>query len=115
MHLAKCGEPFRILERHPLWALEIHEVTERPLPERNQRDLDIGRVPAAEDGEIRPLEMRGRANRRQDVGGQREVQHLLLDDVDQSGFPGLDPRQLLGGYALRDAPFEGELGIEVLA
>ena len=115
MHLAERGESFRILEGHPFRALEIHEVTERPLPERHQRDLNIRRVPAGQDGEVRPLEMRRRADRRQDVRGQGQVQHLLLDDVDEGGFPRLDPRQLLRGYALRDAPFQGKLGVEVFA
>src|SRR5256885_7197162 len=90
-------------------------MTERPLPERHQRDLHIGRVPAREDGEVRPFEMRRRADRRQDVRGQGQVQHLLLDDVDESGFPRLDPRQLLGGDALRDAPLQRKLGVEVFA
>ena len=115
VHLAERGESFRILEGHPFRALEIHEVTERPLPERHQRDLNIRRVPAGQDGEVRPLEMRRRADRRQDVRGQGQVQHLLLDDVDESGFPRLDPRQLLGGDALRDAPLQRKLGVEVFA
>src|SRR5206468_5114429 len=35
VHLAQRREPFRILEGHSLRALEIHEMSERPLPERN--------------------------------------------------------------------------------
>ncbi len=56
-----------------------------------------------------------RAQRAQDVGRQRQVQHLLLDHVDQGQLPGLDAGQLLLGEALLDAPLQRELGVEVLA
>src|SRR5207249_4551636 len=38
-----------------------------------------------------------------------------LDDVDDGGFPRVDPCQLLGGDALRNAPFQRKLGVEVFA
>ena len=88
---------------------------ERPLPERDQGNLDIGRIPARQDREIGPLEMGRGAKRAQDVGGQGQVQHLLLDDVDQGQFPGLDAGQLLRRDAFLDAPLQRELGVQVFA
>ena len=100
------AKAFGIVQRHPLGALQEHEVPERALPERHQRDLDVGRIPAGQDGEVGPLEMGRGPNRRQDVGGQRQVEHLLFDDVDDGQLPGLDPCQLLRCAALLDTALE---------
>src|SRR6266568_694117 len=56
-----------------------------------------------------------RAQRAQDVGRQRQVQHLLLDHVDQGQLPGLNAGQLLRCEAFLDAPLQRELSVEVLA
>src|SRR5713101_10010495 len=109
------AEALGIAQRHALGALEEHEVPQRPLAKRQQGDLDVRGIPAVQDREVGPLEMRCGPNRRQDVGGQRQVQHLLLDDVDDGELPGLDARELLRRDALLDAALEGELSVQVLA
>jgi hypothetical protein len=87
---------------------------QRPLAERHQRDLDTLGVPAGQDREVGPLKMRRRPDRRQDVGSQRQVQHLLLDHGDQRRFPGLHPGELGLGQALVQPALERELRIQVL-
>jgi hypothetical protein len=44
-----------------------------------------------------------------------QMQHLLLDDLDEGRLPGLHPGQLLRRKALVGAPLEGELGVQVFA
>ena len=85
------------------------------LAERQQGDLDVGRIPAREDREIGPIEVRRGADRSQDVGGQREMQHLLLGDVDDRLLPRVNAAELLGRYSLADVALQRELGVEVLA
>src|SRR5438876_8638794 len=55
------------------------------------------------------------AERAQDVGRQGQVQHLLLDHVDEGELPGLDAGQLLRRDAFLHAPLQGKLGVKVLA
>ena len=88
---------------------------QRPLPERQKRDLHFGRIPPRQDGQVGALEMRCGADGGQDVGGQRQVQHLLLDDVDEGGLPGLNTVQLLRRQALAGRAFERELCVQVFA
>ena len=66
----------------------------------NQRDLDARRVPAGQDRKAWPLEVGRRADSGQDVGAQGQVQHLLLDDGNQRGLPGLHPGELRRGQAV---------------
>jgi hypothetical protein len=89
-------------------------MTQRLLTERQQHDLHPRRIPPRQDRQIRALEMRRSADRGQDVGGQRQVQHLLLDDIDQRGLPRLHPRELLRGKTLGDGALERELRVQVL-
>src|ERR1700733_6954341 len=107
-------EPGRVVQRHPLGPLQVDEVAQRPLAERHQRDLHARRVPAGQDREVGPLEMRRRADGGQDVGGQRQVQHLLLDHGNQRLFPGLHPGELAVGQALIRPALERELRVQVL-
>ena len=58
--------------------------------------------------------MRRRADRGQDVGGQRQVQHLLLDDIDQRGLPRLHARELLRGETLVGGALKRELRVQIL-
>src|SRR5580700_2647921 len=58
--------------------------------------------------------MRRRADGRQDVGGQGQVQHLLLDHGDQRLFPGLHPGELVVSQALIRPALERELRVQVL-
>src|SRR2546429_760923 len=115
LHRSDRAKAFRISQRHAFGTLQEHEVAERPLPEGDQGDLDIRWIPAREDREIGPLEMGRGAERAQDVGGQGQVQHFLLDDVDQGQLPGLDAGQLPCGDAFLNAPLQRKLGVEVLA
>src|SRR5690349_25070905 len=90
-------------------------MTQRSLTEWQQRDLYSGRIPPRQDREVGALEMRCRADSGQDVGGQRQVQHLLLDDVDQRGFPCLHSCDLLRREALASGALKRELRVQVLA
>src|SRR6266511_3713310 len=54
-------------------------------------------------GKLGPLEMRRRADGRQDVRAQRKVEHLLLDHTDQRCLPGLHPVEL-GGVRPSSSP-----------
>jgi hypothetical protein len=54
----------RVVQRHPLRSFEVDEMAQRPLAEPHQRDLDARRVPAGQDREVGPLEMRRRADGR---------------------------------------------------
>jgi hypothetical protein len=65
-------------------------------------------------GKLGPLEMRRRSDSRQDVGRQRQMQHLLLDHADHRSFPGLDPHKLGRRQALVSGAFERELRVQVL-
>jgi hypothetical protein len=109
------SEARRISQRHPLWPLQVHEVAQRPLTEGQQRDLHSGRIPPRQDRQVGALEMGRRADSGQDVGGQGQVQHLLLDDVDEGGLPGLDPSELLRREALVGGALERELCVQVFA
>src|SRR6202023_584723 len=71
--------------------------------------------PAREDREIWSIKMGRCADRRQDVGGEREMQHLLLGDVDDGLLPHVDARELFGCDALADVALQGELSVQVLA
>ncbi len=46
LHRSDRAEALGIVERHALRTLEVHEVAEGALPEGDQRDLDIRRIPA---------------------------------------------------------------------
>ena len=76
-------------------------------------NLCARRIPMGQDREVGPLEMRRRPDGRQNVGGQRQVQHLLLDHADHRSFPGLHPHQLGRRQALVRAAFERELRVQV--
>ena len=75
---------------------------QRPLTERQERYLDLWWIPSRPDRQVGALEMGRGPDSGQDVGGQGQMQHLLLDDVDESGLPGLDSVQLVGREPLVD-------------
>ena len=107
-------EPFGIVDRHALGALEKREVTQRGLAERQQLDPDAGRVARRRQGEVRPREPGRGADGRQQVLDQGEVEHLLLADRHQRLAPALDRCELIRGQAFALALFERERGEEVL-
>jgi hypothetical protein len=64
-------------------------------------------------GEVGPVRVGG-PDRRQQVGGQGQMQHLLLGHLDDHDLPGGHPGQLLVAQPLISAALEGELGEQVL-
>jgi hypothetical protein len=75
------GHPLRVVGVHALRALQEHEVLQRGLTERQQRQVQAGRVVAGWVREVRPGQVRGAADGGQQVLHQGQVQHLLRGDV----------------------------------
>ncbi len=88
-------EHLGVLDVHPLRPLEEGEVAQGRLAERHQLDPHPGRVGIGGHREVRPGEARGGADRRQQVLDEREVEHLLLGDLQQRLAPALDRRELV--------------------
>jgi hypothetical protein len=99
-------------------------VAARPLALLDDRlDRPPGRGQAGDREQLGPLEDAGdrlgpgRADEHGVFavpGGQRQVQHLLLDHGDQRLFPGLHPGELAVGQALIRTALERELRVQVL-
>ena len=88
-------EPLGVLDVHALGPLEEREVAERRLAEREQLDADARRVGVGRHREVGAGEARRRADRRQQVLDEREVEHLLGADLEQRLAPALDRDELL--------------------
>jgi hypothetical protein len=61
------------------------------------------------------VQVRRRPDRGQQVGGQGQMQHLLLGHLDDHGLPSGHLGQLLAAEPFLQVPLEGELGEQVLA
>jgi hypothetical protein len=109
------GHPGGVLEVHALGALEEHEVAQRLLAERHQRQVHAGRVVAGGLREVRPGQVRGRTGGGQQVLHQRQVQHLLRADMEDVLAPALDRLRLGGGEALVGGLLQAEGRVQVLA
>jgi hypothetical protein len=107
-------EAFRVLQVHPLGAFQVDEVAQGPLAKPEQRDLHAWGVPARQDGEVRPVQVGRRPDRGEQVGGQGQMQHLLLGHLDDHGLPGGHLGQLLDAEPFLLGPLEGELREQVL-
>ena len=83
------GQSLGVVQRHPLGALKEHEVPQRLLAERQQRQVNAGRVVAGGLREVRPGQVRRGADRGQQVLHQGQVQHLLGGDVHDLLAPAL--------------------------
>jgi hypothetical protein len=112
--LERGREPLRVLELHPLGTLEEHEVAQRRLAERNQRKLHAGRIVARWRRHIGTGEVGRRADRRQQVVHEREVEHLLGRHVRHDPPPAVDGRELALRQPFIGALFERERGEQVL-
>ena len=104
-----------IVERDAFGALEEEEVAQGVLAERHERDLHAGGEVLRRRREIRPAQVRRRADRSEEVLDEREVQHLLLRDGQDRRAPAVHGRELLGGEPLVDPLLHREGGEEVLA
>ncbi len=107
-------ETLGILDVHPVRPLEECEVAEGGLAERHQLDSDSGRVRVGGHREVRPGEARGGADRRQQVLDEREVEHLLLADLQEGLAPALGGGERLGREPLLDLLLEREGREQVL-
>ena len=75
------GQALSVVQRHALGALKEHEVTQRLLAERQQRQVNARRVVAGRLREVGPGQVRRGPDRGQQVLHQRQVQHLLGGDM----------------------------------
>ena len=105
--LLERGHALGVLEVHALGALEEHEMAQRLIAERQQGQVHARRVVAGGLREVRPGQVRGRADGGQQVLHQRQVQHLLGGHVGDLLAPFSDRRFFLGGQALVAATASG--------
>ena len=112
---AERGHPGRVLDVHALRALEEHEMAQRRLAERQQRQVHAGRVVAGGLREVRPGQVGGRADGGQQVLHQRQVQHLLGGHVRDLLAPSLDGLFFFCGQALVLRLLQAEGRVQVLA
>ena len=108
-------EPLSVGAFHPFRSLQVHKVLQRRLAEREQPHLYPGRVAPRLMRHVRPADIGGRPDGREQVLDHGPVQHLLSGDAEDHHAPALDGLQLLvpkaGTYRAREA----ERGVEVLA
>ena len=113
--LLERGHARGVLDVHALGALEEHEVAQRLLAERQQRQVHARRVVAGGLREVRPGQVRGGADGGQQVLHQRQVQHLLGGHVGYLLAPILDRCCFLGGQPLVLQLLQAEGRVQVLA
>ena len=111
----RCVDPLCALQLHALGALEEHEVAQCRLAERHQRQVDAGGIVPRRCGQVRAGEVRSRADRRQQVLHEREVEHLLGCDMRDHPSPAKHRLERVGGETLVFALLEGEGREQVLA
>ena len=109
------GETVGVVEVHALGALEIEEVAERLLPERQQRELDATRVVPRRLGQVRTRQMRACSERVDEVAVEREMEHLLLGDHQERLSPSLDRTELVFAQPLIGGALQRERREQVLA
>src|SRR5262249_4766153 len=80
-------EAFGVHSLHALGTLEIEEVGESGLAERKEIELDARWEVSRALRKVRAGDRRGGADRRHQVGDQREVQHLIHADAVQDTAP----------------------------
>ena len=71
-------EPLGILDVHALGPLKEGEVAKRCLAERHQLDADTGGIGVSGHREVRSGQAWGRADSREQVLDERQVEHLLV-------------------------------------
>ncbi len=108
-------ERLGVLQLHALGPLQVEEVAQRLLAEGQQVELDAGGEVAGALREVRPAERGGGTDGGQQVGDQRQVQHLLHRDGAQHPAPSGDGLGLLVGEPLLRPALQAGLGEEILA
>ena len=88
---------------------------ERGLGERQELHPDSGRIGVRRQREVRPAQRRRRADGREQVLDQGQVEHLLLGDVDELAAPAPDRLELGRGQALVVAVLHRKRRVQVLA
>jgi len=74
-------EALGVVQVHPLGALQVDEMPQGPLAEPEQRELHAWGIPARHDPKVGPVQVRRGPDRGEQVGGQGQVEHLLLSSV----------------------------------
>jgi hypothetical protein len=75
------NKAFGVLALHAFRPLQIEEVQQRRLAERQQVQLHAGGEVARPAGEVGPAERGSSPDRRHQIGDKRQVQHLLDSDA----------------------------------
>jgi len=109
------GQALGVVQRHALGALQEYEMPQRRLAEGQQRQLDPGRVMLGRLRQVRPGQVRGRPDRRQQIVHQGQVKHLLGSHVPDLLPPAGDRGQFRLGQPLVGRLLEGEYREHVLA
>ena len=108
-------EAVGVLQLHALGALEEQEVAQRPFAEGHECELHARRVALRLVRHVRPGDVGGRSDCREEVVDERPVQHLLGSNAEDGGTPTLERRDVLGRQGRIGPRLEAERGVEVLA
>ena len=96
-------EPLGVVDGHAVRPLEEGEVAEGGLAERHELDPYAGREGVGRHREVRSGEARGGTDCRQQVLDERQVEHLLLTDLQEHMAPAVDRGLRLRSQPLVDA------------
>src|SRR5688500_3017915 len=108
-------EALRVGKVDPFGTLQVEEVAQCPLAERNERELDPGWKVTPLDREVRSADPRRRADGGEQVVHLSEVEHLLARDLVEGPTPPLDVREAPLLDALVGRLLEAERREQVLA
>ena len=107
-------EPLGILDIHAFRPFQEGEMVKRGLVERDELDPHTGGVGVGGHREVRTSEARRGADGGQQVLHQREMEHLLLADLEERRAPAPDRVERFRGQPLIDGLLEREGREQVL-
>ena len=108
-------EAFGVRALHSFRPLQVHEVLQRRLAERQQAELHPGRVAPRLVRHVRPAHERRGSDGREQVLDHGPMHHLLAGDVEEHPAPPLDDLELVVPETGTWRAPEAERGVEVLA
>ena len=113
----RCGgdEPLRVHPFHAFGPLQVQEVCQRGVAERQQREPHPAGQVLRGAREVRPGQTWRGTDRAHHVRDKREMQHLFHRDPGEHLVPARDRIGLLGRQALVQAGLQAEARIQVLA
>jgi hypothetical protein len=108
-------KPRRVGILGPFRSLQVHEMLQRHLPERQQPQLHPRRVTPCLVRQVGPAHIRGRPHGREQVLHHRPMQHLLTGDGQDHLAPALYRLQLILPKTGTRRALEAERSVEILA